>query len=373
MEQHTATTHVSTEQLVSSSQTLNIPHQRLHNQLISQSTFTKPGDAVKYLGAVQAQDYAGAKWAIGLRLQNTTDDAIEQACNDGAILRTHILRPTWHFVSPIDIRWMLALTAPRVNALGAYYYRQMELDDATFARSNAVLIQTLQGGKQLTRAELLPSFERAGIATNDLRLTHLLMRAELDMIICSGARRGKQFTYALLDERAPDTLWLERNDALAELSRRYITSRGPVTVQDFVWWSGLTTLDARAGFEMVAPEFSHEIIDGKTYWFSSSSPITKDVTPTAHLLPPYDEYTIAYKDRSAVIDPTYTIQTRNGIFSPCIVIDGQIVGIWKRTFKKNAALLEMSLFNPLNEAEKHALSMSINRYSNFLAMPTSIS
>ncbi len=303
MEQHTATTHVSTEHLVSSSQTLNIPHQRLHNQLISQSTLTKPSDIVKYLGAVQAQDYAGAKWALGLRLQNATDDAIEQAYNDGAILRTHVLRPTWHFVSPADIRWMLALTAPRVNALGAYYYRQVELDDAMFARSNAVLTQTLQGGKQLTRTELLPSFERAGIATNDLRLTHIMMRAELDMVVCSGARRGKQFTYALLDERAPDAIMLERNDALAELSRRYITSRGPVTVQDFVWWSGLTTTDARAGFEMVTAEFSHEIIEGKTYWFSSSSPITKDGMLTAHLLPPYDEYTIAYKDRSAVLDP----------------------------------------------------------------------
>jgi len=357
---------------VSSIQTnLNIPHQRLHNQLITQSTLTTPGDAVKYLGAVQAQDYAGAKWALGLRLQGATDDTIEQAFNDGTILRTHVLRPTWHFVSPTDIRWMLALTAPRVNALAAYYYRKLELDDATFSRCNAVLIQALQGGKQLTRTELLSSFELAGIATNDLRLSHIMMRAELDMVICSGGRRGKQFTYALLDERAPEALLLEHKAALAELSRRYITSRGPATGQDFAWWSGLTTADARAGFEMVASEFSHEVVDGKTYWLSSPSLITKDVATTTHLLPPFDEYTIAYKNRSAVIDPdaTHTIQTRNGIFSPIIVIDGQIVGTWKRTFKKNAALLEMTLFNPLNEAETWDLNMAINHYGTFLDMP----
>jgi Winged helix DNA-binding domain len=347
---------------------LNIPHQRLHNQLITQSTFTTPDEVVRWLGAVQAQDYAGAKWAIGLRLQNATNTTIEEAFNEGAILRTHILRPTWHFVSPLDIRWILELTGPRVNAYNAHYYRKMELDDAIFARSNAALENALKGGKQLTRSELLPALEQADIATNDLRSSLLIMRAELDMLICSGARRGKQFTYALLAERAPQALLMERNDALAELSRRYIASRGPVTVQDFVWWSGLTTTDARVGFEMVASEFSYAVLDGKTYWFSSSSLTTKNVAPTTHLLPPFDEYTIAYKDRSAVIDSTDMIQTRNGIFSPIIVLDGRIVGTWKRTLKKDTVILEMALFNPLNETETQALNASIKRYGTFVDM-----
>lgn len=355
---------------MSSTQTnLNIPHQRMHNQLITQSTLTTPDDVVRWLGAVQAQDYAGAKWAVGLRLPDATDDAIEQAFNDGTILRTHILRPTWHFVAPADIRWMLALTGPRVNALNAYYYHKMELDDATFARSNTALIQALQGGKQLTRSELLPALEQAGIATNDLRSSLLMMRAELDMVICSGPRRGKQFTYALLDERAPEALHLGHDAALAKLCRRYITSRGPVTVQDFVWWSGLTAADVRMGFEMVTSEFSYEVLDGKTYWFSSSFPIAKEATLTGHLLPPFDEYTIAYKDRSAVIDPAHTIQTRNGIFSPIIVLDGRIVGTWKRILKKDIFTLEMTLFNPLSEIETQSLNVSIHRYGAFLDMP----
>jgi len=240
------------------------------------------------------------------------------------------MRPTWHFVSPSDIRWILALTAPRVNALNAYYYRQFELDDTLFSRSNAVLEKALQGGKHLTRSELQSILEQAGIATDDMRLTHIMMRAELDMIVCSGARRGKQFTYALLDERAPDAKMLQRNDALAELVRRYFTSRGPATVDDFVWWSGLTVTDARSALEMVRAEFSHDVIANKTYWFSSSVPKMQDLSLKTHLLPPYDEYTIAYKDRSAVLDPAYTIQTRNGIFSPIIIVDGCIVGTWKR-------------------------------------------
>src|SRR5713226_2242979 len=224
---------------------LDIAHRRLHNQLITRPMFEKPDDVVKWLGAVQAQDYAGAKWALGLRMQGVTDDVIEQAFADGAIIRTHVMRPTWHFVAPADIRWMLALTAPRINA---YYNRKLELDDAVFRHSNAVLAKALQGGKQLTRSELASVLQLAGIAADNLlRSTYIIMRAELDGIVCSGARRGKQFTYALLDERVPQTRNLDRDEALAEFARRYFTSHGPATLQDFVWWSGLAAADAKAG------------------------------------------------------------------------------------------------------------------------------
>ena len=206
---------------------LDIAHQRLHNQLIARRTFEKPGDVVQWLGAVQAQDYAAAKWAVGLRSQGATDDDIEQAFAGGAILRTHVMRPTWHFVAPADIRWMLTLTAPRVNAINAFYYRKLELDDSLFMRSNAALAKALQGGKQLTRPELVSVLQQAGIATHDLlRFTYIMLRAELDGIVCSGARRGKQFTYALLDERAPQARMLDHDEALAEFARRYFTGHG---------------------------------------------------------------------------------------------------------------------------------------------------
>ncbi len=329
---------------------LDIAHQRLHNQLITRRTFEKPGDVVEWLGAVQAQDYAAAKWAVGLRLQGTTDDDIEQAFTRGAILRTHLMRPTWHFVSPADIRWILALTAPRVNAVNAYYYRKLALDDAVFMHSNAVLAKALQGGKQLTRPELASVLQQAGIATDDLqRFTHIMMRAELDGIVCSGARRGKQFTYVLLDE--------------------------PATLQDFVWWSGLTVADARAGLEMVTSQLMHEVADGQTYWFSTSAPPAKDLSQAAYLLPNYDEYIVGYTDRSAVFDASHTkkLDPRgNVLFNHTIVMDGRVVGTWKRTLKKDAVIITPNLFAPLNEAETRAFVASANRYGTFLDLPVNV-
>src|SRR6266568_4047343 len=309
---------------------VDIAQQRLYNQLITRQTFEKAGDVVRWLCAVQAQDYAAAKWALGLRMQNSTDEIIEQAFAVGAILRTHVMRPTWHFVSPADIRWLLALTAPRVNAGNASWYRRLELDDALFIRSNAVLAKALQGGKQLTRAELVSVLQRAGIATDDLlRFTYIMIRAELDGIICSGARSGKQFTYALLDERAPQARTLDRDDALAEFARRYFTSRGPATLQDFVWWSGLTVADARTGLEMVTSQLLYEVIDGQTYWFTSSTLPANDLSQTVYLLPNYDEYIVGYTDRSAVFDASHTqkLDTRgNVLFQHTIVLNGRIVG-----------------------------------------------
>ncbi len=355
---------------------LNIAYQRLHNQFITQQSFQKAGDVVRWLGAVQAQDYAAAKWALGLRMQNSTDEIIERAFAEGTILRTHVMRPTWHFVSPADIRLLLALTAPRVYAAMAYYNRILGLDDAVFTRCNAVLAKALQGGKQLTRAELVSVLRQAGIATDNLqRNGHIIMRAELDGIICSGARRGKQFTYALLEERAPQARILDRDEALADFTGRYFASHGPATLQDFVWWSGLTVADARTGLEMVTSQLVHEVVDGQTYWFSTSALPANDLSQTVSLLPNYDEYIVGYTDRSAVFDASHTqrLDARgNVLFQHTIVLDGRVVGTWKRTLKKDAVILTPSLFTSLNEAEMRALAESANRYSAFLEMPVNV-
>jgi hypothetical protein len=353
--------------------TLDIARRRLHNQLITQPTNDAPGDVVQWLGAVQAQDYAAAKWAVGLRGHGMIDEAIEQAFASGALLRTHVMRPTWHFVSPADIRWMLALTAPRVHTVNASWYRKLELDDALFRYSNTVLAKALQGGKHLTRPELVSVLKLAGIATGDiLRFTYILIHAELDGIVCSGARRGKQFTYALLDERAPQARTLERDEALAEFARRYFTSHGPATVQDFVWWSGLTTAGVRAGLEMVKSQLTHEVVDGQTYWFSPSPPPAKDLSQTAYLLPNFDEYIVGYTDRSAMFDTSHTHKLDplgNILFSHTMVLNGRIVGTWKRTIKKNTVVIEANPFTPLSEAETRAFTSSANHYGAFLNMP----
>ncbi|HXZ04241.1 MAG TPA: winged helix DNA-binding domain-containing protein [Ktedonobacteraceae bacterium] len=355
---------------------LNIAQQRLHNQLITRQTFVKTEDVVSWLCAVQAQDYAAAKWALGLRMPNATGETIEQAFASGAILRTHVMRPTWHFVLPTDIRWMLALTAPRIKAANTYYVRTLGLDDTVFSQSNDVLAKALQGGKQLTRTELVSELKRAKIATdNVLRSTYIIMHAELDGIICSGARRGKQFTYALLDERVPQAKNLYRDEALAEIANRYFTSHGPATLQDFVWWSGLTVADARTGLEMVTSKLMCEVVEGQTYWFCSSKPPAEEPSQTISLLPNFDEYIVGYTDRSAIFDASHSqnLDSRgNVLFQHTIALDGRIVGTWKRTLTKGTVLLTPNLFISLTKAETHALTVSAERYSAFLNMPVHI-
>ena len=340
---------------------------RLQNQKISESKLDRAEDVVRWMGAVQAQDFAAAKWAVGGRTKAATDALIEQAFADGAILRTHIMRPTWHFVAPEDIRWLLKLTAPRVNAASAYQYRRLELDSAVFKRSNRIIEKALRDGKQLTREELGVALKKAGISAIDLRLTYIVMRAELNGLICSGARRGKQFTYALLDERAPQTKALTREEALAELTARYFRSHGPATLRDFVWWSGLTMADAKTGLEMVKSQFTHESLDDQTYWFSDSKSVRRKISPAVYLLLNYDEYVVGYTDRSAIFD-TANIEKLDSRGSPLmntIIINGQIAGTWKRIIKPKMIEIEINLFVLPTKAEERALDDATERYRKF--------
>jgi hypothetical protein len=330
---------------------------RLHNHKLSQTSFHDPAEVVAYLGAVQAQDYAGAKWALGLRLIGATDATIEQAFNEGHILRTHMMRPTWHFVTPADLGWMLDLTAARVHKVNAGMYAKLELDAAVFALCQDTLIKVLRGGNWLTRAELGTALEQVGIHAQGQRLSYLMMHAELDQVICSGGRRGKQFTYALLDERAPNTQRLPRDAALAELSRRYFTSHGPATVHDFAWWSGLTITEAKTGLES----------DGKQFWYVSDQELSS--MPETLLLPPYDEYSIAYKDYSAVFEPRFFVQAKNNVYGGSMVSQGQIIGYWHRTLSPRSVSVQFAPFRPLTPAETDGFVTAAQRYADHLALP----
>jgi hypothetical protein len=279
-------------------------------------------------------------------------------------------------VTPVDIRWLLALTAPRVHAVNGTMYRKLELDDAIFKRSDAALAQALQGGQQLTRDELRGVLQKAGIATEgQLRMGYLMMHAELEGIVCSGPRRGKQFTYALLDERAPQARTLEREEALAELARRYFGSRGPATVQDYAKWSGLTVADAGRGLEAVEATLRQEVVDGQTYWFPTSEPSTQAASPTAHLLSIYDEYISGYKDRSAIVDETNAAKlwAMGNALTYIVVVDGQIVGTWRRTIRRDAVVVETNIFTRLTEAEERAVAIAAQRYGKFLGLPVVLS
>ncbi len=356
--------------------TLDIIRYRLHNQLLSQTKYAQPSQVVEWLGAVQSQDYAGAKWALAQRLKDaTTDAAIDKAFNAGKILRTHVMRPTWHFVAPQDIRWLLMLTGPRVHAVNAFMYRRLELDKAIISKSYKVLEKALEGNKRLTRSELGAAFEKRRVPASGQRLGYFMMSAELDGVICSGGRRGKQFTYALLEERVPPVKRLQRDEALAELVKRYFATRGPATLQDFTWWSGLTMAEAKTGIEMVKSQFVNEVLEGQTYWFADSTSPAREKSPTVHLLPNYDEYFIGFKDRSAigkVANQTGIKANDPALIAHVILLDGQIVGGWRRAVTKNAVILERNLLTDLTRAEERALAQEVDRYSEFLQLPVEL-
>jgi hypothetical protein len=354
----------------------DIVRQRLINQGLVRPTLITAGEVVARLGAVQAQDYAASKWGIGQRTSGLTDAEIEKEIDDGSIVRTHVLRPTWHFVAAADIGWMLALTAPRVHAANAYWYRWLEVDDAVARRSRGVIEKALREGKHLTRAELGHALTSAKIQiANPTRLACIVMRAELDGLICSGARRGKQFTYALLEERVARPAALERDAALFELAQRYFTTRGPATVDDFAWWSGLTKANAKRGVEAAAMHLEHESIEGRSYWFPAEQRRVRISAPLVHLLPNFDEYFIGLKDRSALAarlkssgaKPKATLLA--GYF---LAVNGQMVGGWRRTFVGRTVVVEPKPLIRLSETERRAVGVAARKLGRFLELPVEI-
>ena len=348
---------------------VDIARMRLHNQRLVGAGFDAPGDAVAWFAAVQAQDYLGSLWAIGQRLGDAVEADIERAVVQREIIRTWPMRGTLHFVAAADVRWMLELLTPRVVAGNAHRMQQyFGLDEAVIGRSAELFVRALEGDRQLKRTAMYEVLEAGGVATGDSRGLHILSRLAHDGLICFAAREGKQPTFALLDEWAPAARRLARDEALAELARRYFTSHGPATVEDFVWWSGLLTADAKAGLEMSKPHLTQAVVAGRVYWMAASPAAAGRAASRALLLPPYDEYTVAYKDRSAVLDPAYAKLTLSGygIFSPIVVIDGQVVGTWKRAFKKGGLVITASPFAQLGAAATRALAAAANRYGKFL-------
>ncbi|QNK61551.1 AlkZ family DNA glycosylase [Pedobacter sp. PAMC26386] len=346
---------------------LNIAMQRLVSQHFERTDFSTPVELVQWMGCMQAQDHAAVKWAIGNRVNGLTDAQVEEDFNAGKVLRTHVLRPTWHFVSPADIGWMLKLTAPRVKAMNKPQWRKLGIDEAIIKKSQELLIKALNGGYHLNRTELAEVFKNNKIDTDEMRMSYLLIEAELDGVICSGKREGKQFTYALFDERVPPVTSFDRETALAELTKRYFLSRGPATITDFCWWSGLNQTDVKRGIEMNKSHFVGEKIGEQVYWFSPNrKPAVK--SKSVYLLSSFDELAIAYKDRTALIHHHLINQTKNGIFSPLIITEGQISGTWRRAFVKNEIQLEIMSLDPLDQYAVQMLHQEISRYGSFLEM-----
>lgn len=334
-----------------------IINRRLYFQSLAKPRFDRAEHVVEWLGAVQAQDFAGAKWAVAQRTVAPNDTGLEQAFNDGVILRTHVLRPTWHLVPARDLRWMLALTAPRIRPALVSQARWVGISDDMVTRAKRIIAKTLSRGQHMTREEL-----GAAVSHRTMALAHVIMQAELDGMICSGALREKQHTYALLDARVPAHRPMDRDEALTVLAWRYFRSHGPATLKDFVWWSGLSTADAKVGLANARGLIS-ETIAGTTYWLSDKTVGTAR-TGRLHLLPNFDEFLVAYADRTA----SYDGADKNLALTNTVVLDGRVVGTWKRTFEGQTVRVKVSLFGKVPRA---ALRSQVQQFGTFLGRAAS--
>jgi hypothetical protein len=252
------------------------------------------------------------------------------------------------------------------------YYRQIGLDNDMFKRAERLVIRALEGGNHMTRLELKAHLKRKGMELTNMQTSFVMSRAELYALVCSGARKGKQQTYALLQERAPQAKSLPLDEGLAELTKRYFTSHGPATIQDFMWWSGLPSGEIKRGLEMVKRYLISVEVEGKNYWMAKKTLDLRDDSPVAYLLPPYDEFLISYKDRSASLQHVHRPlidKSQNAVFSCTIMYQGQVIGMWRREFKGKKVMVTTEFFDKPTKAQKDAVATAIASYGDFLGLP----
>jgi hypothetical protein len=350
---------------------LEISRRRIRNSRLTGDPFAAPEEAVGWHLAMQAQDYGPAMWSIGQRSRGLDAADIDRALTEGAIVRTHVLRPTWHFVARDDVRWLLALSGPRVQQGNAARYRQLGLDARTRSRAEKVIAAALEGGNRLTRDEIAAAFDCRKLDRDGQRMPYLLMHAELEALIGSGGRRGKQQTYALLDERVPAIgRNFDRGEALVELVRRYLKSHGPATVKDMSWWSGLTMTDIRKALEMLGDEVGSEAADGLALW-SVSSERARRAPPArgAHFLQTYDELVVGYTESrfhgEAGRELARAAWNERTFPSGIVLLNGRVGGHWRRTIEPNRIDATFHLYDAVTEAERRALETAAKRLGRF--------
>jgi hypothetical protein len=343
---------------------------RMRSQHLWGPPLASVDDVVRGFGAMQAQEFVPAKWSIAQRSANVTEADVDAAFAAGRLLRTHVLRPTWHFVHADDIAWILCASAPRVHAANAYYYRQTGVDDDVVRRSRAVFERVLGDGAQLTRKELAAELAGAGLPQTGVPLAYVIIRAELDGVLISGAMRGKQHTYALLDVRVPERATPERDEALAELTRRYYAGHGPATVRDYCTWASLTVAEARRGLEIVGGDMVSETTDDRTYWSLSAdgAPARKRPPriPVIDLLQDYDEYVIGYfESRDVILAPGGPTNALRARLRP-VMLDGRLVGYWRHTLTSSAVEIETVDVPALTGVQAAAMQAAADRFGAFL-------
>ncbi|MGE5420325.1 MAG: winged helix DNA-binding domain-containing protein [Chloroflexota bacterium] len=356
----------------------DIANLRLANQQISAGELASPKDLVYRMGALQAQDFRSVKWAIGLRIPGCTADVVDKAIDDGDIIRTHVLRPTWHFVSPGDLAWMLDLSAPKIMPSLKYRQDFLGLKPEILSRSNEIIAKSLKG-RQSGREEIAASLKSEGIElrtggdTVENRLSHILLWAELSGIICSGKTSRDKQTYALISERIPAGKKPARKEALGMLASKYFKSHGPATLKDFGWWSGLSSGDIRTALEIAGDELESTEIDSVKYWYGKTQQPANDVK-RAWLIPAFDEIIISYTDRSALMssDNHGKAVSSNGIFRPVLIVDNLVAGLWKTVKAKDRLIVEITSFRSLKKQEKKLIEEAAEAYGSFTGLKTEV-
>lgn len=342
---------------------------RLQRQfLVGESPHRDPSDVVRALCAVQSQDFAGAKWALAMRSHGLDEAAINAAFDRGDIVRTHVLRPTWHFVAPEDLRWMQALTGHRVKRIMASYNAKLGLTPKVFSKGLSVIAKALAEQGPLTRTQLKAELDRSRLNTEGSRLAHLMMQAEVEALVCSGPQRGKLPTYALVDGRVKKSRLLDGDEALHELTVRYFASRAPATVQDFSWWSGLTIAECTRGIVMAGSQLKPVALNEKRYLVPPDFELPSKVSATTHLLPNYDEYFIGFRDRSAIgqrLGHHALVTGGNALIAHVVAIGGQLVGGWRRASEKEKTVLSFKLLVKLKGAEFASLKRAVKRFAEY--------
>lgn len=345
-----------------------ISHYRLVSQKLYKTAPNFPQEIVRHLGAIQAQDYAMAKWAIGSRC-DSSEKEIEEAINSAQIIRTHILRPTWHFVAAEDIHWMLDVSGPQVKRTVASYVKKYGFDAKKLDQINASIEKILAGNNHLTRDEIMQELNIKKMLSENFLSSPIMMNAELEGLVCNGKMKGKQMTYALLEERvAKPKTNLSKEEALAKLAQRYFESHGPATVLDFSWWSGFSPTTCNLVINSIESELNSVRIDNQKYWFGANFTNEDNFRESVHFLPAFDEILISYKTREASIFLEHQSKafTNNGIFKPIILENGKVIGTWKRIIKKDHAKIETHFFYEIDKSKKTALFDGIRSFENYL-------
>lgn len=348
-------------------ETTDIHKIRLYNQLLMGTNLRKPEEIVSYMGAMQSQAFDMAKWAIGARLPGLTNQCVDQAISTHKIIRTHVLRPTWHFASAEDIHWMLELSSPRLKPIYLGYGKSIGVDQGYVLKNFHLVEKLLEKEDHLTRQEIIKRLVLDGIDMNSHKLNQLVVFGELEGVICSGEVKGNKHSYCLLQKHLPRVHFPTKEEAIEKLTRRFFTSHAPATLQDFIWWSGMRISDAKKGLELIKDDFVSEEINGRTFWMKNDLSIPRADEDSALLLPQFDEYVVSYKDRSEIIEDQHyaKVMTKNGLFSPTIMLNGEIVGSWKKVTKNKKVDVELSFFNKTNKQIQNLYKCSIESVKAF--------